>query len=246
MLLALIAVLSFTSGCYGWFDDGYEVESNAEIKYYTINSATILDSLERGNIDIFGLFETTPKATSFPLSEPVSWDQADFLQIAQAFYKQFWQEPLGEQNVYNLSFDLDCAKIKQGVFSEAEILSFKVIGNGEEETRIQYRIRIVPSENLVYTSKAEYRPNLNAKEPIDLSQYRITAEAALQIAEKNGGAEKRLEFENDCRISALAPGPKGKGWRVLYQNNQDQWWTLFFEIAIDPQTGAFEVLYRKP
>jgi hypothetical protein len=205
----------------------------------------ILASLDRGDTNVFTLQEETPEGLSSPALVSVFWSQEDFFRISQVLHEQSWQEPLGDQNLYNISFNMGCAYVDRGAFSEAEFLSFDIIESGEEEIRVQHRIRIIPSSNLVYTSKAEYRPNIKNLQPINLSKYKISAEAALRIAEKNGGADKRIEFDNNCRISALAPGPDAKGWRVLYQINKDNWWNLFFEISIDPWTGASKVLVNK-
>ena len=173
------------------------------------------------------------------------WSQADYFRVAQALYQQAWQELFEAQNVYAIDFQMDCAEIEQSLFSEVVLNSFRVIQMGEEETRVEYHNRISPSDHIVFTSRQEYNPNFEKKKPLDLTQYRITVEEIIQIAEKNGGAEKRLLYENDCKINALAPGLKGKGWVVSYKNDNDGWWRIF-EITIDPQTGAFEVLYPKP
>jgi hypothetical protein len=245
VFFTLITILSITSGCYAFFDDGIEIEGKGERQSYTIDSASILDSLVQGNTDIFKLQEAAPATISTPFSESVTWSQADFFRVAQALHQKSWQETLGKQNLYAVAFVLDCSDIERGAFSKAEFYSFKIIKTEEEETRVEYYIRIVPSENLVSTSKVEFSPSLQTMKPIDLEEYQISAEAALQIAEKNGGAEKRIEYKNGCQIDALAPGPDGKGWRVLYLNNQ-KLIESYFEIAIDPETGEFKVLKSKP
>ncbi len=141
---------------------------------------------------------------------------------------------------------MDCEEIEQGLFSEGEIYSFKVIQTGKEETRVEYRNFILPSDHSVKTSRGEYTPNIQKKEPLDLTRYRISAEEAIQIAEKNGGVERRLQYGNDCKINAFASGLKDTGWEVYYKNNRDNWWHTIFMVTIDPQTGSFEVLHPKP
>ena len=125
--------------------------------------------------------------------------------------------------------------------------SFKTIQLvGEEETRIEHWITIIPAKNLVYIVKVEYQPNVRRKKPIDLEQYRITADEALQIAERNGGHEARTAVGNDCEITAFSPTVNGGGWEINYVNYPDNFVKSLYGIAIDPQTGKYEVLYPKP
>lgn len=140
---------------------------------------------------------------------------------------------------------MKCSDISKGTFSEAEFLSSKIIQTGGKEARVEYDIRIMPLHNMVQTSRVEFSPNINKREPIDLAQYRITAEIAMQIAEKNGGTETRLKNKNACQIDALAPGPDGKGWRIMYLNINNLIDSIF-EIFINPQTGAFTILKSTP
>jgi len=245
ILLTFVTVLMMTSGCYALFDDAKEIEKNDEYRSYAINSMTILESLDRGDTNVFMLLEATPKASTSQPSNRVSWHQADYFRVAQALHQQSRQEALGEQNLYFMSFTMDCAEIEQGTYTDATFSSFKIITNGKEETRVQYSIVIKPSENLVRTYKGEFTPNIKIKEPLNLTQYRISAEEALQIAEKNGGAEERLSYKNNCEIYSRAPVSDANGWEVSYSNNRDQMWRTIFDIVIDSQSGTFKVLFPK-
>jgi len=111
LFLALLTLLSIT-GCYAWINDGYEAESNTEIKVYTINPSTILDSLNRGDTNVFTLQKATPEAGVASPAETVAWSQADFFLIAKALHEQSWKEPLNEQNLYNISFITDCTGVE--------------------------------------------------------------------------------------------------------------------------------------
>lgn len=244
ILLTLIAVLMMSS-CYALSDDAKEIEKNDEYRSYAINSMTILESLDRGDTNVFMLLEATPKASTSQPTRRVSWHQADYFRVAKALHQQSSQESLGEQNLYSISFTMDCAEIEQGTFRDATFSYFKTITNGKEETRVEYSIVIKPSENLVRTYKSEFTPNIKTKEPLNLTQNRISAEEALQIAEKNGGAEKRLSYKNNCEIYSRAPVSDANGWEVSYSNNRDGIWQTIFEIAIDSQGGTFKVLFPK-
>jgi len=232
--------------CQYWLDNRNESEENYESRDYSIDPETLLEALDRGDTDVFTLLDPTPETLPTPsFSGLTPWSQADYFRFAQALYQESWQEPFEAKNIYFMNFEMDCAEIEQGLFSYVILNSFEIIQTGEEETRVEYHNVISPSRHWVSASRGEYTPNIQKKEPLDLTRYRISAEEIVQIAEKNGGAERRLLYENDCKINALAPGLKGKGWVVSYKNDNDGWRRIF-EITIDPQIGAFEVLHPKP
>jgi hypothetical protein len=236
--------LSITlSGCL--LGSQIEIVTGGEERDYSFNSATILESINQGNMDVFNLLSITPVPKSPPSVESVLWGQNDFFRIAQAVNKQAWGESLDAQNFWSMSFSMDCSEIDRKTFSNAIFDSFRVIQTGGKETRIEYHTNIFLAENWVHTSKTEYTPNAHDMKPIDPAKYRIPAEEALQIAEKNGGSKIRLEVDNTCQIDALTPDLNGKGWRVMYQDPHNLIGSIF-EITIDPQTGEFKVLKAKP
>ena len=226
------------------FADRIELENDGVWQYYSMDPDTILESLAQRNTDVFNLLTATPEGELPSPEKSILWSEEDFLLVAETIYEQSWGERLGDQNLYNMLFHVNCADVEWEAFSDAEIKSFKVIQvEGEEETRVEYWISIWPEIDLVYTLEVAYQPNVNYKVPIELSQYRVYASEALRIAEDNGGGEIRTKVGNDCKISAMAPGLDGKGWQVLYYSDG---FTRLFEIAIDPQTGDYEVMYTKP
>lgn len=238
------SILSITLSCR-FYDIQTEQAGNPEIRYYSINPETILESLAQGNENIFSPIVTTPEAMPLAPIEPVLWNQADYFRIAQVLHEQTWGVSVEDQNLENMSFGMDCADVERGIFNFADFDFYQIIQAEGEETRIEYTIVIRPSEGLIYTSKREFRPNMQIMKPVEIGRYNITAEEALGIAEKNGGSEKRLEVGNACNLDVLAPGPDYKGWRILYGDAYDNIKTLL-EIAVDPQTGKYKALYPKP
>jgi hypothetical protein len=224
------------------FDDRIESTVSQEIKYYKIDPGTILSKLDQGNTDVFTLLKATPQVLPTTSPDLISLKQEDYYRVAQAFSRKYWQEPINESNLYVISFQMDCSDATRGIFTEAGFESFYIVGEGEEETRIEYSITIRPKIGILEAIRKEYRPNVYSWYSMGYENYIITAEEALQIAEQNGGAEKRVEIKNACYIDVLAPGRDGKGWRVIY-GNLDRIGT-YFEIAIDPQDGSFRILYK--
>ncbi len=241
LFLALIIILSTSTACSALFDDRKEITRNQVLQDYTFDSATILASLDRGDTNVFMLQEATPQATSSPSPGLVSWSQSDYFRVAQALNQKLWQVNLGAQTLFNMYFGMDCSNVEQGVFSSAVFDSFQIIQTKDEKVRIEYGVGIFPSKNEVHTNRIEYYPSLGEYTPIDLAQYRISALDALQIAEKNGGKEKRSANKNACVIRLMAPGSDGKGWNIAYQYQDTD--NRLYEIKINPQTGAFMILY---
>jgi hypothetical protein len=231
---------------YTLHDDRIELEKNSEDKYYLIDPETILASLSQEKNDVFKPMAATPQPELYSsMSTDVTWSQSDYMRIAQAIHQISWGEPLDGQNLYSFSFEMNCSDAGRGTFSEASFNSYEVIQpEQEEEKRIEYWIEIRPAINLVLTTKVEYQPNVNRKEPIDLLQYQITVDEALQIAEENGGNAARLAVDNDCQISAFSPTVSGNGWEIGYDIYKDNHFRSLFTITIDSKTGEYKVLYN--
>ena len=232
-IIYVILFSGMLTGCFQKKNINSEYEINRETKVFAINSVIILKELEQGEMDIVSLMDTTEEI--FPSAEnAVFWVQEDYLKIARAFHQQLWKEPL-ESHVYKMTFSLDCADVEKGAFSYARFDSHQYYQEYGGENRIEYSIWIYPSGNYVYTSKAEYRFSPGIVEPIDLEVYQVTADAALQIAEESGGAVKRFERDNECRIDVTARGDGEKVWIITYYNNPIR---FLYEIVIDSQTGS--------
>ena len=214
-----------------------ETEINREIGYYTFDPSTILDSLNRGDTDVFIFQEAWPETDTSGSSGTVFWSQEDYFRVAQVLHQQLWQVSLNTYNYYTV-FSVDCSDVENGAFSEAEFFSNQVIQSVEGEDRIEYHITINPTGDWVNALKKELSPNLHFVEPINLDDYRITAEEALQIAEENGGFDKRLEYDNTCYIDVYAPGSNFNGWHVSYYNKNSV--QRIFKVVIDPQTGGIQ------
>ena len=235
--------MSSVSGCYPYLGDAKEVELNLDSRFYSFESSTILNSLDLENSGVFTRIEKTSQPMVQPQSITVLWPQADYLRIAEAVLRFVWQESPEDFNLSDASFTLNCSDLDQGAFRMAVFTFYKLISKEGEDTRVQYIIRINPTENWVYTSRAEHYPNMRVLEPTELGQYPITAEKALKIAEENGGAQKRSDHNNSCMIDEIING--SDGWTVIYQTRSEYRWRPIFKIAINLQTGSFKITSLK-
>jgi len=205
-------------------------------QYYIIEPSTLLGLLKNGDMNAFSPVNESPGLLPVEQQIPVNWLQADYLYIANMLYKGFLGKTLQGWQLSSMDFSLGCSDIQNG-FQNGRFTFFKVVKEKEQESRIVRPIDIDPRGNFVHTTEWEYYPNLVNLEIIDLAKLKISADLAHQIAESNGGEEKRELVENACNISVgLYPNSSSyKGWEVSYTRKDDR--TSFFHIQIDPYTG---------
>lgn len=204
--------------------------------YYSIDPVTIVESLDRGETDVFSPVIATPEHYDRLSINPFPWEQSDFLRIADALHKHTWKESLDGWKVYNLWLYGDCQYEPLG-FDLFQITYFKQI---DSETYTAREIDVYPLYGGVATGGGTNFPKpLFGWKNLELQRFNITANDALRIAEQNGGMDARLSVENDCSISVgiTANAPV---WWISYSHFSNQV-TGIFEITIDPYTGKHKV-----
>lgn len=219
--------------------DQTEEQANLFDQYYTIEPASLLDSLQHGEM-VFTPISQRPELVPVDQKVPVNWHQADYFYIANAVYEGVLGKTLQGWQLSGMGFALGCSKVQSG-FQNGRFGFFSVVKDNDQETRLERDINIDPSNNFVHVSETKYSPNLIDLKSIDLTQLKISADQALQIAESKGGEEKRASLKNACSISLLLTLDRTDTWhwRVYYARSDDR--TLFFDILIDPYTGETQI-----
>jgi len=199
---------------------------------YSINPDTILEDLSENKIDVF-----TPQEEGQPEKsrEYVQWKPADYYLIAQTLHELIWEEPLVAWNMSLIIFDWDCENFDKGP-QQAHFRYYKAEKMRERKSRFVSDVLVNPLENMVSGLREEHYPRVVLWDAIDLAKLGVSAEEALDIAEKNGGAETRAAVGNSCQISViLNPAlPDYDGWQVMYTGNSLGVVDLYY---IDPETG---------
>jgi len=197
---------------------------------YSINPDTILEDLSQGKTDVFTPQEELPDEKT---REYIQWTLADYDLIAQALHELVWEEPQDEWKMSLIDFDWDCEYIDKGPYM-ALFRFFKVEKLRERKSRFVSDLYVHPLKDNVYATMWEDYPRLCCWDVIDPAKLGVSAEEALDIAEKNGGAESRTAVENSCQISVvLNPAwPAYGGWHVRYSHLG-----TIDEYYIDPKTG---------
>jgi hypothetical protein len=75
-----------------------------------------------------------------------------------------------------------------------------------------------------------------------MTKLKVTADDALQIAEEQGGRNKRASVNHECSFNVvLAPSSVHyKGWVVWYQIVQNERVETLFNLWTDPYTGKIK------
>lgn len=201
---------------------------------FQIDQVAILDSLDRGETDVFTPVDSSPQT---PLDETVSWRQADFIKVARALNQTVWTEPLSGWRLYSMHFSTPCKDDPSG-FAEADFYYFKTTFRDNGKIRYTTQNFFISPEygEVIWAGGSTFPHPLLAWENTKLSKIQITAEDALTIAEENGGKETRRLVENKCGIHVRLAGDQP--WQILiYQNGTG---SSLFRMEIDPESGKIE------
>lgn len=231
IVFALLATALLLSGTISCNIDQRETETIINIQYFHIEPKSILESISQGSKNTFIAVSAEPELASSSKDDPVAWKQADYFQIANALHEFVWGESLKTWNLYRMSFSLSCDQIDIGL-QYGQFAFFKVINLDGQETRVEHFIEIDPARNFAQAIETNYYPNLEDRKAIDLANIKIFASEALQIAENDGGYEKRMAVKNACGISVGMSRDTVvyDGWLVIYSPS-------VFTDKIDPVTG---------
>lgn len=201
-----------------------------------MDASTALEALARGNPDVF-----IPIAEDETIPEPsgvvVQWDQADYFALANALHEFAWGESLEGWQFYQAMFRLQCDQVARGPqFALLEFYKSVLVGDGSK--RIHHLIDIAPEDNRAYFTEFEYYPELISWPSIDLSDVKVTAEEALQIAEANGGAVFREQLDDKCSVYMYLRSDEIRdGWYVDYSVSERK-----FSVLVNENTGEFTVV----
>ncbi len=219
----------------------HENVQDIKLEFYIINPQTILQSITQKEKGIF----------PFPLSEPpieipstqqnvVNWKINEYIKINEAIYDQIWDDTLNGWHLTSISFSLGCKDAEKG-FQDGWFIYFKDETTPSSIIRKVREINIDPRNNYIMVYERKYEPKLIDWSVIDVKKLKVSADDALQIAEKDGGWESRINAKNNCYIDLwLVPGKPGyKGWNVGY-SSPNATYSDIFKIKINPYTGEKE------
>jgi hypothetical protein len=191
---------------------------------------TIIQSLNSGKKNVFSLVSTdVSQEETNPYPYPVRWDQAEYLQIADAVHQYIWNESISKWRLKTVGFDLPCKYTNAGLqianftFSKARVSLDGI-------SYIVHQIDIYPNRMLINAWEWVYK---GYDGPLSLapSIFMISAKDAVMIAERNGGLANLSSEEDACSISVIfSQGFASNRWDIWYAPS-------YFKISIDAKTG---------
>jgi hypothetical protein len=206
-----------------------------ETYHYTFEPETILSAAGQGEKK---LFQPIPDYLEDDVYPPgfFSWQQQDYLKVSNALYQFANKDTLTYWKLYLWSFDKNCGDNPVG-FNSAHIAYFN------SSTGEHTEIAISPlSKEADWGKNDQFEsPSFWGWKSIDLSQIKITADDALQIAETHGGEDARLAEQNQCYISVYLFANTNL-WEVHYYGNSSE---NIFEMTIDPYYGNYKIIVQK-
>ena len=204
---------------------------------YTFNPETIFESLEQGDADVFVPYFGDPDAIEL-YYDPITWSQAHYLKIASALSQKIWGESSMSENwnIESVYFEQNCKK-PMG-FNSFHIVYYENLGVANWKRSYTTRlIDIQPWRGLAYWGGDAIFSStfLSRWENIDLEDFVISADDALQMAEERGGNETDKSHCSTISVS-------------MYQRDNEKWDVTYFAadfgMHIDANNGKYEVLNK--
>lgn len=213
-----------------------ENQKTTQQGFYAIQPETLLSVLANNEDNVFT--PVTEQDIDYSTTNPsVNWTQSDYFQIVDAFYKLILNDTLDGWQLNSMGFSLSCSEVDAGL-QDGGFEFFKVVTNeNNQEVLISRFIDVDPRYKVILFWEREFYPYVITRSSIDLSNLKFDSTKALQLAEDNGGQNRRLPLNNACDITLeLSPdSAEYRGWNVTYiRRDSDR---VIFEINIDPVTG---------
>lgn len=207
-----------------------------KIGEYQFDPLTILASLDQGEKDVF-----IPVLDQYDKLDieyiDITWSQSDFLRIANVLSQHVWNEPLdfSRWDIYSVYFQGDCNKQFDG-FNEFSVTYYQTVQTEWEIVYVARHISLLAHKGLVlWGGDGSFSaPILLGWDNIKLNEFRISADDAAQIVDKNIGMTVRVNNDK-CAVSVRSidrPYSNHKfDWLVEYS------WPIALSMFVDPFTG---------
>ncbi len=166
-----------------------------EWTYYSFDSSTIIKKFSKTSINEMFIKELSPVAISPKHGEVTTdWSPDDYFLIAKSVHEMEWKENVKYWTPYGQVHYYDCSNIQGGPI----VMSLTYFKNENGSRYVSY-ISIDKNVNIVRTRHTEYKPQVNKWIPLNSNSV-LSAENALEMAEKSGGEELREHHGNLCHI----------------------------------------------
>lgn len=210
---------------------------NASDEAYLFNPQEVLSDEKS---DLFVPIPFPEKFSEFT-DIPVAWKQEEYFRVANLFMKTVLYEQIEDWRLNAVTTRMNCTDFASGqiVMRGISIELFREIASTKHKIRQDLHLSISPSDEMIRIYRREYYP-YEILDYIEWSKFRVSADQAIMIAEKNGGTVVRVALNNNCTVSAhLTAGIQKNDWWIYYEPINEP---SVFEIAVDEQTGKRRIL----
>lgn len=171
---------------------------------------------------------TKPMPLHQPESQPVSWNQSQFIGLIKALAQE---EIQADDEIHTVYFAVSCDHVKFG--PQALGIIFDRIGSfNNETTRLETDIQVDAQAGFIDLSVGGVRPVKAIAQVTELDK-KIPAEQALALAEQSGGSERRKSLADNCTIGGSLLDNE---WSIRYIPLATE--SRQFAIFLDATTGA--------
>jgi hypothetical protein len=181
--------------------------------YYQFDPKTLIFSLSEGKEDVFTKLREAPDEHWPTDSNPVYWNQTEFLTVAAAIVKTAGYDQISEWSLYRADFDRGC-DVRSTGFYKVTLYIFKPTWL---EGQLWYEVRqivIASTTGLIQWTENRHFPRpLFGWKGIKLDASELTVEEAISTTDKMGGEVWRLAEPKDCSITAFRWADE---WNVFY------------------------------
>jgi hypothetical protein len=217
-LTLIILVLLFGVFSCDVFPKEEKIVGDTQI--YTYDPLTVLEKIKRKDKDILIPFPDDKELELPPEEEriPIEWSQADYFLFLDYIFTSIWEDTRANWQFSDMSFSTSCNRLHG--FDGADFQFYKniKIENKQGESRLVRRVGFNARMKVVFVTKEEYYPRPGSWDMINSDKIEITAEKALEIADSQGGKEKRSSVDNRCSIYiSFSPLYTEFGWLVKYE-----------------------------
>jgi hypothetical protein len=229
---SLLSALIYITFAYLLISAESSTRYTIERKNYAINPNTILEELNQGKTSIFiSQGDIQYQNTIEREHNPVHWDQDDYMKIAFAANQKSLDLSSETWGIDAAYLFVDCLMVNDG-FREATF-SFKGIDGRDYYESV---ITIQPQKNELEIYKKKHYPLRTAIGVVSADELQITAEAAIKIAEENGGSQIRERANRACYL-LVTYRPTGldedEGWHIQYLATFDDRSLGYYRIDTD-------------
>lgn len=259
ILVGAISFVKYLDYRRNWYIPEYPTEELDNVVFYLIDPNNILESLDRGETDVFAAisFDSDDTAVLEWPASSFAFDHNDLMKVVHALHQFVWDESLEDWQLIRASFLMDQCQDIAGGFDYASMLYYKRKSDTSDDKYIVHGLKVDLRNGEVSAGERSFDYTGKWK-GLELDKVAInSADHALSIAENEGGEKVRLAVQENCnRIDIFLAHERFEydilsrpfnrydyGWDITYWADDGS--SLIFEIVIEPLTGKYRVVESK-